>query len=68
MDASVSSIAATATQLATQKSSDQVNTLMLQKALKIQATTAAGLLQTIQPPIKAAPLTSSVGHNIDTTA
>ncbi|MDB5773951.1 MAG: hypothetical protein JWP38_84 [Herbaspirillum sp.] len=64
----VTGIAAIATSLAQQSTSDQVNILVLKKALNSQATLAAGLLNALPAPTPAPTLTSSMGHTIDTTA
>jgi hypothetical protein len=63
----VTNIAAAATQLATQKDADQINIIVLKKALDSQATAAADLIAAL-PPAPAAPATSSLGHHINTTA
>ena len=60
----VSTIASTATTLATAKNADALNVKMLDKALDIQASTAAQLLQSI-PRL---PSNANIGRNVNTTA
>ena len=67
MDTSVTGIAALATNLATQKSSDQINIDVLKTALNSQKTAAEGLINAI-PASPTPSATSSIGHNIDTSA
>lgn len=60
----VSQIASLATNMASAQTSDQVNVLMLKKALNTQAAAAIGVLQAL-PPLPANP---NIGRNINTTA
>jgi hypothetical protein len=60
----VSSIAATATSLAQARTSDQLNIEVAAKANKIQKALATQLIAGIPP----APVTSSMGHSVNTTA
>ncbi|WDZ94434.1 YjfB family protein [Herbaspirillum sp. WKF16] len=60
----VTQIAAQATSMASARTSDQVNVLMLKKALNTQAAAAIGVLQAL-PPVPANP---NIGRNINTTA
>ncbi|NUU01748.1 YjfB family protein [Herbaspirillum robiniae] len=60
----VSQIASVATSLASAQTSDQVNVLMLKKALNTQAAAAIGVLQSL-PPLPANP---NIGRNVNTTA
>jgi hypothetical protein len=62
----VSNIAALATGLAQAAGSDQLNIEVLKKALDSQAMMAVGMLNALPAP--AAPVTSSIGHTINTTA
>lgn len=67
MDVSLTnSIVNTATALATRESSDAINTAVLKKALDIQETSAATLLNALpQPPLAT---TGSLGTQVNTFA
>jgi hypothetical protein len=60
----VTNIAAMATSMTQAKNADQINTMVLKKALDSQKTMAEGLIAAIPD----APVTSSIGHNINTQA
>ncbi len=60
----VNQIASLATSMASAQTSDQVNVLMLKKALNTQAAAAIGVLQAL-PPVPANP---NIGRNVNTTA
>lgn len=60
----VNQIASLATSMATAQTSDQVNILMLKKALNTQASAVVGALQAL-PPVPANP---NIGRNVNTTA
>jgi hypothetical protein len=64
MNTSVTGIAAMATGLAQAKDADAINIAVLKKALDSQNSMAIGLINAIPP----APVTSSIGHTINTTA
>lgn len=59
----IGNIPAVASALASQKTSDSVNMLMLKKAMDTQAAAAVGLLQAL--PLPANP---NVGRNVNTVA
>lgn len=61
----IGNIPAVASALSAAKTSDEVGMTMLKKAMDIQATTAAGLLQALPPPLPANP---NVGRNVNTVA
>ncbi len=61
----VTQIASLATDMASSQTADQVNVLMLKKALNTQAAAAIGVLQALPPPLPANP---NIGRNINTTA
>lgn len=60
----VTQIASLATSMASARTSDSVNVLMLKKALNTQAAAAVGVLQAL-PPLPANP---NIGRNVNTTA
>lgn len=64
----VSSIASAATALSQQRVADAAGTLVLRKALDIQASSAAQLLQALPAPPSSTPAASSGAHRIDTYA
>jgi hypothetical protein len=60
----VTQIASMATSLAQTKNADDLNIAMEKKAINAQDSLAAGLIAAIPPP----PVTSSMGHTINTQA
>ena len=60
----VTSIAALSTSETQKNESVAINTLMTKKAIDVQKTSIEGLIASIPP----APVTSSVGHTINTLA
>ena len=60
----ISSIPAVASALASQQTSDDVNVIMLKKALNSQVDSAIGMLQAL-PPVPANP---NIGRNVNTVA
>jgi hypothetical protein len=60
----VTQIAALATSMTQTKDADDLNIAMAKKAIDAQKTIAAGLIAAIPP----APVTSSMGHTINTQA
>lgn len=63
----VTDIAKLATTMASTATSQAVNVAVMKKAMDIQASSAAALLQAL-PPVSSANLPPHLGQNIDTTA
>lgn len=63
----VTDIARLATTMASTATSQAVNVAVMKKAMDIQASSAAALLQAL-PPVSSANLPPHLGQNIDTTA
>jgi len=62
----VSSIASLVTTMANQNTRDALNIAVLKKVLEIQASSAAALIEALQPPAAGNP--PYLGNTIDTTA
>jgi hypothetical protein len=63
----ISGIASLATRIETTRANQEVGIAVLNKALDVQATSAATLLQAL-PPVQSAKLPAHLGQNVNTTA
>jgi hypothetical protein len=63
----ISGIANLATRIDTARTNQEVGITVLKKALDVQATNAAALLQAL-PPVQPANLPRHLGQNVNTTA